>query len=115
MPITIGVARETAPGEHRAAVVPDTAKKFAALGARLCMEQSAGTESHFLDSDYADVSLVGGIGEAYGSAQLILRVTPPSADEIAAMPEGAVLIGLLKPYEDKARLAALNEIGRAHV
>jgi NAD(P) transhydrogenase subunit alpha len=108
MPITISVARERASGEHRVGLVPETAKKFLALGAKLCMEQSAGTESHFLDSDYADVSLVGGIGEAYGGAQLILRVTPPSPEEIAAMPEGAVLIGLLKPYEDKARLAALN-------
>lgn len=108
MSLSIAVVRERLPGESRVALVPETAKKFVALGAKLCMEQSAGTESHFLDSDYADVSLVGGIGEAYGCAQLILRVTPPSPEEIAAMPEGAVLIGLLKPYEDKARLAALN-------
>ena len=52
--------------------------------------------------------MVDGITEAYGSADLILRVTPPSPEEIAALPEGSVLIGLLKPFEDKARLAALN-------
>jgi NAD(P) transhydrogenase subunit alpha len=108
MSLNIAVVRERLPGESRVALVPETAKKFTALGAKLCMEQSAGTESHFLDSDYADVRMVGGIAEAYGAAQLILRVTPPSPEEIAAMPEGAVLIGLLKPFEDKARLAALN-------
>ena len=108
MPLNIAVARERTPGEHRVALVPETAKKFAALGARLHMEQTAGTDSHFLDSDYADVTMVGGIAEAYAPAQLILRVTPPSPEEIAAMPEGAVLIGLLKPFEDQARLAALN-------
>lgn len=108
MPIKISTVRENAPGEHRVALVPETAKKFAALGANLCIEQSAGTDSHFLDSDYAGVSLVGGITEAYAGASLILRVTPPSTAEIAAMPEGAVLIGLLKPYESKERLAALN-------
>jgi NAD(P) transhydrogenase subunit alpha len=108
MPLTIAVSRERAPGEHRVALVPETAKKFAALGAALRMEQSAGVESHFLDSDYAGVSMVNGIPEAYGGAGLILRVTPPTAAEIAAMPEGAVLIGLLRPFEDKARLAALN-------
>jgi len=108
MSLNIAVVRERLPGESRVALVPETAKKFTALGAKLCMEQSAGTESHFLDSDYADVRMVGGIAEAYGSAQLILRVTPPSPEEIAAMPEGAVLIGLLKPFDDKARLAALN-------
>ncbi|NTV71603.1 MAG: NAD(P)(+) transhydrogenase (Re/Si-specific) subunit alpha, partial [Azonexaceae bacterium] len=86
MPITISVARECAPGEHRVALVPETAKKFAALGGKLLMEQSAGAESHFLDSDYPGVTLVDGIAEAYGPAQLILRVTPPSPEEIAALP-----------------------------
>jgi NAD(P) transhydrogenase subunit alpha len=37
-----------------------------------------------------------------------MRVTPPDAEEIALLPEGCVLIGLLKPFEDKERLAALN-------
>ena len=79
-----------------------------ALGAAIRMEQSAGSESHFLDSDYPEVQTVPGIAEAYGGADLVLRVTPPSAEEIAAMPEGSTLIGLLKPFEDPARLAALN-------
>lgn len=108
MSLSIAVVRERLPGESRVALVPETAKKFAALGASLRMEQSAGIESHFLDSDYTGVSLVGGIADAYAGSQLILRVTPPSPEEIAAMPEGSVVIGLLKPYEDKARLAALN-------
>ena len=108
MPLTISVVRERTSGESRVALVPETAKKFAALGAGLRMEQSAGIESHFLDSDYPGVTLVGGITEAYPGADLILRVNPPSTAEIEAMPEGAVLIGLLKPFEDKARLAALN-------
>ena len=108
MSLSIAVARERAPGESRVALVPETAKKFAALGASLRMEQSAGAESHFLDTDYVDVGMVNGISEAYGNAGLILRVTPPSPEEIAALPEGSVLIGLLKPFEDKARLDALN-------
>ena len=108
MPLTIAVTRERTPGESRVALVPETAKKFIALGAQLRMEQSAGVDSHMLDSDYAEVSMVNGISEAYAPAGLILRVTPPSAEEIAALPEGSVLIGLLKPFEDKARLAALN-------
>ena len=68
MPLTIAVTRERAPGEHRVALVPETARKFAALGARLRMEQSAGTDSHFLDSDYSDITMVGGIREACAGA-----------------------------------------------
>ncbi len=108
MSLTIAVARERGDGESRVALVPETAKKFAALGARLRMEQSAGVSSHFLDPDYADVAMQPGIAEAYAGAGLVLRVTPPSTAEIDALPEGSVLIGLLKPYESKARLAALN-------
>ncbi len=108
MPIQLAVVRERADGEHRTALVPETAKKFAALGARILMEQSAGMDSHFLDSDFPDAALVPDIVGAYAGAQLILRVTPPSTDEIAAMPEGAVLIGLLKPFESRERVAALN-------
>lgn len=108
MPLTLAVARESADGEYRTALSPETAKKFAALGAKLCMEQSAGIQSHFLDPDYTGVEFVHGLVEAYANAQLILRVTPPTLADIERIPEGAVLIGLLKPFEDKARLAALN-------
>ncbi|UCV29536.1 NAD(P) transhydrogenase subunit alpha [Ferribacterium limneticum] len=108
MPLTLAVARESADGESRTALSPETAKKFAALGARLRMEQSSGIQAHFLDSDYTDVEFQPGPIEAYGQANLILRVTPPSLGEIAALPEGSVLIGLLKPFESKERLAALN-------
>ena len=108
MPLTLAVARETADGENRTALVPETAKKFAALGAALRMEQSAGINSHFLDPDYSGVDFVNGRAEAYAGAEVVLRVTPPSPEEIAALPEGSVLIGLLKPYDSRERLAALN-------
>ncbi len=108
MTITIGVACERVSGEHRVALVPETAKKFMALGAKLMLENNAGVESHFMDGLYEGAGFGSQFGEVYGQSQLILRVTPPSTEEIAAMPEGAVLIGLLKPFEDKARLAAFN-------
>ncbi len=108
MTIKISTVREAAPGEQRVALTPETAKKFAALGASLAIEQGAGLASHFLDADYVGVTVADSLSAAYSGAQLILRVTPPSTAEIAAMPEGAVLIGLLKPYESKERLAALN-------
>ncbi len=108
MPLAIAVARERHDGERRVALVPETAKKFLGLGASIRMEQSAGVESHFLDPDYAGVSAAPGLPETYAGAELILRVTPPSADEIALLPEGSTLIGLLKPFEDRTRLDALN-------
>lgn len=108
MPLTLVAARETADGERRTPLVPETAKKFAALGAKLRLESNASLESHFLDSDYADTEIKASLAETYAGADVILRVTPPSDEEIAALPDGAILIGLLKPYASKERLAALN-------
>lgn len=108
MPLTLVAARETADGERRTPLVPETAKKFAALGAKLRLESNASLESHFLDSDYADTEIKASLAETYAGADVILRVTPPSDEEIAALPDGSVLIGLLKPYSSKERLAALN-------
>ena len=108
MPLIIGVVRESAPGEHRAAIVPEMSKKFQALGAKIVLENNVGLDSHFMDSSFEGAAFNKTLPEIYGGSNLILRVTPPSAGEIAAMPEGAVLIGLLKPFENRERLAALN-------
>ncbi len=108
MPITIAVGREHLEGERRVALVPEMAKKFSALGAQLRMEQGAGLNSHFVDADYLNTEISPVQADAYQNAQIIMRVTPPTAEEIAQMPQGAVLIGLLKPYESRERLAALN-------
>jgi H+-translocating NAD(P) transhydrogenase subunit alpha len=108
MPLNIAVAKEQHPGELRVALVPETAKKFVGLGAALCIEKGCGVSSHFLDTDFGPARVTLSAGDAYQNAQVILRVTPPSLQEISLLPEGSVLIGLLKPYEDRARLAALN-------
>ena len=52
MPLKIAVARETEGAEKRVALSPEVAKKFLALGAQIDIEQSAGAESHFIDTDF---------------------------------------------------------------
>lgn len=108
MTITISTAGECLPGELRVALSPETCKKFQGLGAAMVIEKDAGLSSHFMNASYEGVALANTLAEAYAGAGLILRVTPPSLAEIEAMPVGTVLIGLLKPFEDAGRLAALN-------
>lgn len=108
MPLKIAVAREAASGEKRVALSPEGAKKFVAAGASIVLEQGAGIDSHFVDTDFADVAVAESLQDAYCNAGVILRVAPPSLAEIEAMPEGSVLIGLMRPYESKERLAAFN-------
>ncbi len=108
MSLTIAVAKERISGERRVALVPETAKKFVALGATIQLEKNAGVESHFVDTDYASIQVTDDLSKTYEQANLILRVTPPSIDEINAMPSGAIVAGMLRPYEDKKRLEAFN-------
>ena len=108
MPLRIAVIKERENGEKRVALAPETAKKFKTLGADLVIEQSAGAESHFIDTDYEGVSFVDGPKSAYQNAQLILSITPPTLADIEAMPEGAILMGLMRPYESRERIDAFN-------
>jgi NAD(P) transhydrogenase subunit alpha len=45
----------------------------------------------------------------YAEAEIVLRVQPPTEDEIDAMPEGAVLIGMLSPHRYPERVARLRD------
>jgi NAD(P) transhydrogenase subunit alpha len=111
--ITIGVPREAAPGERRVALTPETAKKLAALGARVRMEQGAGLRAGFTDEAYAaaGVELVDSARAAVEDAGLVLCVQPPSPGQLQRLREGAVLVGLLAPEAVPGRAEAVRARG----
>jgi H+-translocating NAD(P) transhydrogenase subunit alpha len=111
MALTIGVVGESADGEKRVALVPEVAKRFAALGARVAMTEQAGLPSHYQDGDYPGVAWKAAADEVVGDADLLFSVQPPSSQRIAQMRRGTVLAGLLRPYESRERLQALCECG----
>ena len=97
MPLKIAVPAERLAGETRVAMSPEVAKKLTALGANVCLESGAGTKSHYPDSQFADASFAPSADETYRDAQLVLRVQPPSADEVNQLPANAVLVSYLAP------------------
>ena len=109
MAVTIGVARETAPGERRTALTPETCRKLVAAGARVRLERGVGAGAHFPDQAYADAGaeLVDSASAARASADIVLCVQPPATDAIGGMQQGAVLVGMLHPQADPARAEAL--------
>ncbi|HET6436144.1 MAG TPA: NAD(P) transhydrogenase subunit alpha [Xanthomonadaceae bacterium] len=111
--VVIGVARETAPGERRVALTPETCRKFVALGAQPRIESGAGLPAHFADEAYADAGaqVVADAGAALADADLVLCVQPPAPARIAALKQGAALVGLLQPQADPARAEALAARG----
>ena len=104
----IGVPRETAAGEARVAVTPETAKKLKAQGHQLRIESGAGVGASVTDEAYAAVGAE--ITDAAGAfgCELVLKVRAPSEAELPHLKSGSALVGMLNPFDKEglARLAA---------
>ena len=111
MPITIAAVRETAPNERRVALTPEIAKKLQGLGADLLVEQGIGARAHIHDEAYAAVgSAIGEHGDqVIVKADVLLKVQPPTLEQIKDLREGSVLIGYLSPHADDERIKALRD------
>jgi H+-translocating NAD(P) transhydrogenase subunit alpha len=107
MAVTIGVPRETVPGETRVAIVPAVAERYAALGAEIVVQRGAGEASNVCDGDYGGVSLVDEARLAF-AADVVLKVRPPCVEEVGLLREGSVVVGLLAPYKAFASIEALR-------
>jgi proton-translocating NAD(P)+ transhydrogenase subunit alpha len=109
----VGIARETAPGERRVALVPETAGKLTAAGFDVVVERGAGDAASFPDSAYDEAGV--SIGDAW-SADLLAKVRKPDEQETARLHGGQLLIGFLDPLSDPAgieRLAARGVVAFA--
>jgi NAD(P) transhydrogenase subunit alpha len=92
-----GIPRETRAGETRVAATPETVKKLAAKH-EVCVEAGAGTASFNTDEAYAAAG-ARIVNRAEALAQdVVLKVWAPDADELGQMKAGAVLIGMLEPF-----------------
>ncbi|WP_457638458.1 Re/Si-specific NAD(P)(+) transhydrogenase subunit alpha [Oceanithermus sp.] len=111
MAINIAVPKEEAPGERRVALVPEVAGKLIKQGHAVSVENGAGVGAHYLDEAYEKVGakLVAGRADLLQGAQVILKVQPPTEDEIEAMPEGSVLIGFMYPHRYPERVAKMRD------
>lgn len=108
MPITLGVPRETHPGEHRVALVPELAVKFAALGARILVERGAGVAAQFPDDLYKNVEFADAAA-VYAQADVLLKVQPLNLAEAGALKAGAVHLGFMQPHNNLAVVQALRD------
>jgi NAD(P) transhydrogenase subunit alpha len=103
----IGVPAESRPGETRVAATPETVKKLAAKH-EVIVQAGAGLHASVPDAAYAAAgATIGSAGDALG-ADLVLKVRAPDADERAQMKPGAVLVGMLNPF-DAENIAAMAQ------
>jgi NAD(P) transhydrogenase subunit alpha len=103
----IGIPAETRPGESRVAATPETVKKLAAKH-DVVVEAGAGVNASIVDDAYvAAGARLGSAADALG-ADLVLKVRAPSEPERRMMKEGAVLVGMLNPF-DLENIAAMAD------
>jgi NAD(P) transhydrogenase subunit alpha len=97
----VGVAKETAPGEKRVALVPEVLGKLKAAGVDVLVEAGAGGGAAIPDGAYeaAGAEIVP-TNALYEQADAILRVAKPSAEEVGRLRKGQALIGFLAPLID---------------
>lgn len=97
----IGVPLETHAGETRVAATPETLKKLIAQGHRVTVQSGAGILASVPDSAYEAVGAsIGSAADALG-AELVLKVVPPSDNELELIKSGAVLVGMLNPFNSE--------------
>jgi len=95
----IGVPLETAAGETRVSVTPETAKKLKAQGHDIRVQSGAGVAASVTDAAYeaAGAEITDATG-AFG-CDLVLKVRAPLHSELSLMKTGANLVGMLNPFD----------------
>jgi NAD(P) transhydrogenase subunit alpha len=108
----VGVARETAPGERRVALVPEALGKLNAAGLDILVESGAGAGAAIPDASYADAgATIVTTEQLYQQADVILRVAKPSPAEVGKLRSGQAVIGFLQPLIDPALAGELAKAG----
>lgn len=108
----IGVARESAPGERRVALVPEALGKLTAAGLEILVEAGAGAGALIPDSAFADAgAAIVSTDELYAKADVIVRVQKPSETEAGRLRSGQAVVGLLQPLLDPQLMGKLASAG----
>lgn len=102
----VAVPKETASGERRVALVPESVSKLVKAGHTVRVEPGVGASSYIGDEDYTKAGAAVQT-DVYAGADLVLRVRCPSDEEIDRLPEGAALFGSLAPFDNREAIEKL--------
>ena len=105
---TVGVVRESGAGERRVALVPKAAASLVNSGVAVVVESGAGESALLPDDLYTEAGAT--VGDAW-AADVVVKVAPPTADEVARLRSGQTLIGFLAPRNADNQIDALTKAG----
>ena len=98
--VTVGIPKETLPGETRVAATPDSVKRLVKGGFDIRLEEGAGEAAGFRDEDYEVVGAgIVSCKEAWQS-QLVAKVAAPTPEESSVIQSGVLIVSLLEPFRN---------------
>jgi NAD(P) transhydrogenase subunit alpha len=104
----VAVVKESAPGERRVALVPETVSRLTQAGLEVLVEQGAGDGAWFPDSAYSKAgATIVKTDDLYATADVILTVTRPDETQAGRLRAGQTVIGMLSPLIEPALAATL--------
>ena len=107
----VSVPKETAAGERRVALVPEVVRRLAPRGIEVAIESGAGEGAMLLDSAYEEAGATVVSGDEAWSGDVVVKVAPPSSEEIGRLKPGAVYVGFLAPLTAPETVQALDGAG----
>jgi H+-translocating NAD(P) transhydrogenase subunit alpha len=108
--LRVGVPKESAEGERRVALIPDSVASLAKRQIDVVVEPGAGAEAGHPDSSYEEAGATLDGAGAWG-AEVVAKVAPPIGDEVSELGQGQVLIGFLNPLVAGESNKALADAG----
>ena len=105
----IAVPRERRPHERRVAASPETVKKLVGMGAVVAVEAGAGAAANMPDEAFREVGaeIAADEAAALAGADIVLKVQGPTADDLALLKPGQILIAILNPLVQREGVEAL--------
>ena len=106
-PLILGILKESAPGETRVALLPESLKNLVAQGLSITVESGAGEAAGASDQAYAEAGATFTADRSWilANADILPVVSAPPAADQARLKPGAVVIGFLRPLDDPGALA----------
>jgi NAD(P) transhydrogenase subunit alpha len=107
----VGVPRETAPGERRVALIPETADKLVRSGVSVMVERGAGDRAFYTDDAYtkAGATIAADARDLYAKSDLVLHARRPTPDVVGTLREAIVIIAPLQPLSNPDVVRRLAE------
>ncbi|MEM0129630.1 MAG: NAD(P) transhydrogenase subunit alpha [Thermoplasmata archaeon] len=107
MSVVVGVPKESAAGERRVALVPEVVSRLAKAGMTVRIEAGAGTAAGYPDPEFAKAGAAVEAREAVYQSAIVLKVQPPTPEEVAAMAKGGILVAPIQPHRNLAAVRAM--------